>query len=146
MTLVKFANPEKSNGVKPWVDDVFDSIFNDSFISDRMVTRVPAVNVSESSGHYHVELAAPGLKKDDFKISVDKNTLTISVEKNMENMSGDRKYNRREFSYYSFVRSFSLPDTVDYAGIEARYADGILTIDLAKKEEARIQTREIEVR
>ncbi len=145
MTLVKFANPQKSNGVKPWVNDVFDSFFNDSFISDRMVSRVPAVNVSESNGHYRIELAAPGLKKEDFKISVDKNTLSISVEKNAENTSEDRKYNRREFSYFSFVRSFTLPDTVDYAGIEARYNDGILTIELAKKEEARIQTREIQV-
>ncbi|HEY0895249.1 MAG TPA: Hsp20/alpha crystallin family protein [Sphingobacteriaceae bacterium] len=146
MTLVKFANPQKSNAVKPWVNDVFDSFFNDSFISDRMVSRVPAVNVSESNGHYHIELAAPGLKKDDFKISVDKNTLSISVEKSAEAASEDKKYNRREFSYFSFVRSFTLPETVDYAGIEARYNDGILTIELAKKEEARIQTREIQVK
>jgi HSP20 family protein len=145
MALVKFANPEKSNAVKPW-NDVFDSLFNDSFISDRMVSRVPAVNVTESDHQYQIELAAPGLKREDFKISVDKDTLTISVEKNADNMNSGKKYNRREFSYFSFVRSFSLPDTIDYAGIEARYADGILTVELAKKEEARIQTREIEVK
>ncbi|HEY0897944.1 MAG TPA: Hsp20/alpha crystallin family protein [Sphingobacteriaceae bacterium] len=146
MTLVKFANPQKTNAVKPWVNDVFDTFFNDSFVSDRMVSRVPAVNIAETEGNYQIELAAPGLKKEDFKINVDKNTLSISVEKKTEAVQENKKFNRREFSYSSFVRTFSLPDTIDYSGIDARYTDGILTIELAKKEEAKIQTREIEVK
>lgn len=146
MTLVKFANPQKANAVKPWVNDVFDTFFNDSFVSDRMVSRVPAVNIAETEGNYQIELAAPGLKKEDFKINVDKNTLSITVEKKSEAVQENKKFNRREFSYSSFVRSFSLPDTIDYSGIDARYTDGILTIELAKKEEAKIQTREIEVK
>lgn len=146
MTLVKFANPQKNNGVKPWVNDVFESLFNDNFVSDRMASRVPAVNIGETDGHFHIELAAPGLKKEDFKINLEKNTLSISVEKKSEATEDTKRFTRREFSYSSFVRSFNLPDTVDYSAIEARYSDGILTVDLAKKEEARIQTREIEVK
>ena len=146
MALVKFANPQRSNGMKPWVNDVFDSFFNDSFISDRMISRVPAVNIAETDGKFHIELAAPGLNKQDFKIQVDKNILSISAERKSENKEENKKYNRREYSYSSFVRSFTLPDTVDAAGIEAQYTDGILKIDVAKKEEARFQTREIEVK
>jgi HSP20 family protein len=78
MTLVKF-NKDR-NALMPGVNDIFESIFNDSFFSDRMITRVPAVNISESAENYHIELAAPGLKKQDFKISVDDNVLNISVE------------------------------------------------------------------
>jgi HSP20 family protein len=68
MTLVKFTKPV-NNKLMPGFNDVFDSIFNDTFFSDRMVARVPAVNISESENNYHVELAAPGLKKEDFKLN-----------------------------------------------------------------------------
>ena len=66
MTLVKFNNNKRNNTLLPGVNDVFESIFNDTFFNDRMITRVPAVNISESKNSYQVELAAPGLKKDDF--------------------------------------------------------------------------------
>jgi len=81
MTLVKF-NEGKNRGslVRPGFDDIFESIMNDTFLSDRMVSRVPAVNISETDGHYHIELAAPGLKKDDFKVNLDRDVLTISAE------------------------------------------------------------------
>lgn len=139
MTLVKFNN--RNNALLPGFNDVFESIFNDTFFNDRMVTRVPAVNVSESNDHYHIELAAPGLKKQDFKINVDDYQLTISVEQQAEN--NDRKYNKREYSYSSFVRSFSLPELADQGNIEATYEDGILKIDVAKKEEAKSVSRQI---
>ena len=127
-------------------DGVFDSIFNDTFFSDRMMTRVPAVNISESKDHYHVELTAPGLKKEDFKLSLERNLLSISVEQSQQDQRQDRNYNKKEFSYSSFVRSFTLPGAADENGIEAKYVDGVLCIDIAKKEEAKRQSRQIEIK
>jgi HSP20 family protein len=105
---------------------------------------VPAVNISESLDHYHLELAAPGLKKEDFKLNQERDILSISVEQAQQ--SGDRNYNKREFSYSSFVRSFTLPESADESGIEARYTDGVLCIDIPKREGAKIQTRKIEIK
>jgi HSP20 family protein len=110
-----------------------------------MVSRVPAVNISESEGNYHIELAAPGLKKDDFKISLDKNVLSIAADQESEQKEEKKNYSRREYSYQSFVRSFNLPDSVDQSKIQAAYEKGILKIDVAKREEAKYQTREIEI-
>jgi len=149
MTLVKFSPANgnvKNNGLRNGFDGVFDSIFNDTFFSDRMMARVPAVNISESKDYYHVELAAPGLKKEDFKLSLEKNVLSVSVEKSQQNQEQERNYNKREFSYNSFVRSFTLPDAADENGIEAKYADGVLRVDIAKREEAKIQSRQIEIK
>ncbi|MBE9601383.1 Hsp20/alpha crystallin family protein [Pedobacter sp. MC2016-24] len=148
MTLVKF-NPNgnvKKNGLMTGFDGVFDSIFNDTFFSDRMMARVPAVNISESKDHYHLELAAPGLKKEDFKLSLERNVLSISVERSSEDGAQERNYNKREFSYSSFVRSFTLPDAADENGIEAKYVDGVLCVDIAKREEAKMQSRQIEIK
>jgi len=146
MTLVKFNPERKNNTLLPGFNDVFESFFNDSFFSDRMITRVPAANISETPDHYHVELAAPGLKKDDFKLQLDQNVLTISVEQRSEDTSAEKSYNKREYSYSSFVRSFTLPESADDNSIEAEYADGILKINISKKEEARAVRRQIEVK
>mgnify|MGYP003576128130 CR=1 FL=1 len=146
MTLVKFnPNSNKKSGLMPGFNDVFDSIFNDTFFSDRMISRVPAANISESQDHYHVELAAPGLKKEDFKLSLERDLLSISVETS-QNDSQDRNFNKREFSYSSFVRSFTLPDSADENGIEAKYENGVLCINIPKREEAKIQSRQIEIK
>lgn len=147
MTLVKF-NEGKNRGslVRPGFDDIFESILNDTFLSDRMVSRVPAVNISETNGHYHIELAAPGLKKEDFKVNLDRDLLTISAEHQVENAENDKKYNKREYSYTSFVRSFTLPDSADDEAIEAEYADGVLKINVAKREEARTASRQIAIK
>jgi len=146
MTLVKFANPKRNYGVNPFFNDVFDSLVNDSFLSDKLSSRVPAVNIAETENEFHIELAAPGLKKEDFKISLDKNTLSVSAEKKTESVEEGKKYSKKEYNYNSFVRSFTLPETVDYANIEAEYTDGILKLNVAKKEEAKVQSREIAVK
>jgi len=148
MTLVKF-NPNrdnKKNGLMTGFNDVFDSIFNDTFFSDRLMSRVPAANISESQDHYHVELAAPGLKKEDFKISLERDVLSISAEQSAQNDLQDRSFNKREFSYNSFVRSFTLPDSADDNGIDAKYENGVLCINIPKREEAKIQSRQIEIK
>ena len=146
MALVKFNENRNKGLLDPGLNDIFESFFNDSFFADRMVSRVPAVNIDEAEDEYHIELAAPGLKKDDFKISLDRNFLNISVEKKSEEKENGKKFNKREYNYHSFVRSFSLPDSADDAHIEATYYDGILRINVAKKEEAKMLTREIAVK
>jgi HSP20 family protein len=145
MTLVKFNNGQKS-AVNPWFNDVFDSLINDSFLTERFVNKVPAVNIAETDKDFHIELAVPGLKKEDFKISLDKNVLSVSAEKKTENVDEGKKYSKREYSYNSFVRSFTLPETADQAKIDAEYTDGVLKLNVAKKEEAKVQTREISVK
>ena len=145
MTLVKFNNGLKNNA-NPFFNDVFDSLLNDSFLNNKLVNRIPAVNIAENENEFHIELAVPGLKKDDFKINLEKNILTISAEKKTEDTAETKKYSKREYSYSSFVRSFTLPDSVDHSKIEADYTDGILTLTVAKKEEAKFQSREIAVK
>ena len=145
MTLVKFNN-KANNSLMPGFNDVFDSIFNDTFFNERMVSRVPAVNISESESNYHVELAAPGLKKEDFKLNLERNVLTISVEQSAEQTDTQKNFSKREFSYSSFVRSFTLPESADHGQIEASYLDGVLKIDIAKREEAKVMRRQIEIK
>jgi len=145
MTLVKINNGLKNNA-SPFFSDVFDSILNDSYISDKLVARVPAVNIAETDNAFNIELAIPGLKKEDFKINLDKNILTVSAEKKAENSAETKKYSKHEYSYNSFVRSFTLPDSVDHSKIEADYTDGILTLTVGKREEAKFQSREIAVK
>lgn len=147
MTLVKFSNQGTGNVLTPFISDVLESLLNtDPFVSDRLTSRVPAVNIAETANEYHIELAAPGLKKEDFKINLEKNVLSISAETESEKESEDKRYNRKEYSYNSFVRTFTMPDSADYSNIQAEYADGILKINVAKKEEAKMQSREIAIR
>ena len=115
-------------------------------MNDRFVSKTPAVNIAETENAFEIELAVPGLKKEDFKINLDKNVLSVSAEKKAENVEEGKKYSKREYSYTSFVRSFTLPEVADQAKIEAEYTDGILKLNVAKKEEAKIQTREISVK
>ncbi|HEY4326057.1 MAG TPA: Hsp20/alpha crystallin family protein [Mucilaginibacter sp.] len=146
MTLVKFNSDKKNNALLPGFNDVFDSIFNDTFFNDRMTSRVPAANISETADLYHVELAAPGLKKEDFKLTLDRNILNISVEQRRDNKSEEKNYSKREYSYSSFVRAFTLPESADDNRIVATYIDGILKVDIAKKEEAKLVSRQIEIK
>jgi HSP20 family protein len=146
MTLVKFNNGLKNNARGPFFNDVFDSILNDSFLGDKLVARIPAVNISETENEFQVELAVPGLKKEDLKISLDKNVLTVAAEKKTENVEEGKKFSKREYSYNSFSRSFTLPESADHSKIEADYTDGILTLSITKKEEAKFQSREIAVK
>ena len=97
----------------------------------------PAVNVIESEDAFKIQLAAPGLKKEDFKVNVHENTLTISTEKKEENTETEGNYTRKEFNFSTFKRSFTLPKTVDSEKIVATYNDGVLGLELPKKEEAK---------
>ncbi|MGZ3756770.1 MAG: Hsp20/alpha crystallin family protein [Mucilaginibacter sp.] len=145
MTLVKFNNGHKNQVANPFFNDVY-SLLNDSFFSEKLVNKVPAVNIAETTNEFEVELAVPGLKKEDFKINLDKNVLSISADKKTETVDENKKFSKREYSYQSFTRSFTLPETADHSKIEADYTDGILKLTIAKKEEAKFQSREIAVK
>jgi HSP20 family protein len=146
MTLVKFNNGQRKHTVGPRFIDVFDSIFNEQHANATIALRTPAVNIAESENGFDIELAVPGLKKDDIKINLDKNLLTVSAEAKKEEVAEGKKYNKKEFNFSSFTRTFTLPETVDYTKIEAVYTDGILKLTVAKKEEAKVQAREIAVK
>ena len=145
MTLVKF-NPEKKNSsLLPGFNDIFESVLGDTFFNDRRLSSVPAVNISESNEEYHIELAAPGLKKEDFKVAVERDMLTISTEQRTENNTEGKIYNRREYSYSAFTRSFTLPESANVEQIQAAYTDGVLKLNIPKKEEAKAIARQIEI-
>lgn len=149
MALVKFANGNSNKAFKPVYTDVFDSFFNsDSFLPKSTVVRIPAVNIAENENEFHIELAVPGLKKEDFKINLEQDQLTISAERKSESTEQDesKKYNRLEYNYSSFMRSFTLPESADHSKIEAEYRDGILFVSIARKDEAKIQSKEIVVK
>jgi len=121
-----------------FIDEFFGKDWMDSVFSDQPGISTPAVNVKETDEDYQIEVAAPGLDKKDFKVDLDNNVLTISSEKeHKDEQKEEGKYMRREFSYSSFNRSFSLPDAVDAENIKAKHRDGILLVVIPKREEAR---------
>jgi HSP20 family protein len=97
-------------------------------------TRLPATNITEGDKAYYLEIAAPGLQKDDFNLSVDNQQLTISCQREEKSESKEEQYTRREFNYSSFTRSFVLPESVNSDRIKASYKDGVLKIEIPKKE------------
>jgi len=132
-----------------WIPSVFDDLFNTDWFEDRRTLsrlgkNIPAVNVKETENSFLVEVAAPGKKKEDFKIELNHNLLSISSETKEEHKSEEKeKFTRREFSYSSFKRSFTLPDSIDNSKIKANYENGVLKIELPKREEAKIETNRL---
>lgn len=134
MTLVRTSQPF-SPSFNNWIDAFFSNPAEKNRGNFSTTgTTLPKVNVKETTGAFVLEVAAPGLHKEDFKIEIDHDVLTISSEKKADKEQVNEKYSRREFSYQAFQRAFSLPDTVDTEKIEAAYVDGILTLQLPKKE------------
>jgi HSP20 family protein len=145
MTLVKFNNGHKNNVANPFFSDVY-SLLNDSFLSEKLATIIPAVNIAETTNQFEIELAVPGLNKEDIKISLDKDVLSVSADKKTETVDENKKFSKREYNYNSFSRSFTLPESADHSKIEADYANGVLKLTITKKEEAKFQSREITVK
>ena len=122
----------------------FDRFFNNDLMDWSLSnysstnTSLPAVNVKENDNEFVIEVAAPGMKKEDFRVNFQNNVLTISSERKDEKQEKKDKYTRKEFSYQSFQRSFTVNDnSVDSEKISARYADGILLVTLPKREEVK---------
>ena len=134
-------NGNRLPGMNNWFDDflsrdVFD--WSNTNFSNTGTT-LPAVNIKENENSFEVEVAAPGLKKEDFKVELDNNILTISSEKQEEKEESEgEKYTKREFSYQAFQRSFTIPQRlVEQDKIVAKYKDGVLHLLIPKAEEAK---------
>ncbi len=121
------------------IDDLFNRDLPSVFTSNNFNTgmSLPKVNIKETADAYFVQMAVPGFKKSDFHIDIDNQVLSIATDLEEENEQKEDNYTRREFGYSSFKRSFTLPETVDDSKIKATYKEGILSIHLPKKEEAK---------
>jgi HSP20 family protein len=141
MTLVKTNNPFAKS-----FDGLMNELFNDlPSTFGKTVTGFPPVNIVEKHDHYHLQVAAPGFDKADFNIKLEGETLTISAEKKEEVKVETGKVIRKEFGSKSFKRTFTLDEKIDAASISAKYENGILHIDLPKKEEVKAVTKEINI-
>ena len=145
MSLVRFSNQMPSIFDRFFEGDFFDWSKRNYSLTN---TTLPSVNIKENTDAFTVEVAAPGFDKGDFKLELNHDLLTISSEKQVENETKEgEQFTKREFSYQSFSRSFTLPHTADGDKIEAAYDNGILKVSIPKKEEAKPKpSRTIEIR
>lgn len=137
MSLVRFTKQMPS---------VFDRFFDGDLMdwSNDVNTTLPSVNIKETKDGFEVKVAAPGFDKNDFKLELNHDVLTISSEKQAENETKEgEQYTRREYFYSSFKRSFVLPDSADAEKINAEYKNGILDITIPKKEEAKPKDKRV---
>lgn len=147
MSLIKWRSPsEMMPAIPNWMDNFFR---DDDFFANRWTREmtVPAVNVQETEKEFRLEVAAPGMKKEDFKLEVKEGMLYISAETKEEKEMKEEGYTRKEFNYHSFSRSFWLPENVKSDDIKATYKDGILNLVLPKaKVEKKVPTKLIEIK
>lgn len=140
MTMIRF------NQHLP-LTDLFENLFGNTTrepMHSHEYDCEPLANILEKNNGFELQMAIPGVKKEDVKISLEKNVLSITSEKETEKADESVKYTRREFVYGTFCRSFTLPETVDVEKIKADFRDGILIIELPKKEETKV-SREIKI-
>lgn len=142
-----------------WLPGIFDDVFGNEWVDKSNVT-APAVNILEDENEFRVEVAAPGMTKEDFKVNINEdNELLITMEKREEHREGDEKagndkkqkkgtYLRREFSYSQFQQRLILPDNVEKGKIAAKVEHGVLTIEIPKKKESKTApaARQIEIK
>lgn len=115
-----------------WMNKFFKTDFPDTW-GNKFIDTVPSVNISEGTDNYKVEMAAPGLNKDNIKVNMDDRVLTISYESKDEKKTGDKNYTKREYNYTSFTRSFELPENADENKVDAKYEHGELLLTIPKK-------------
>ena len=146
MAIIKW-NRENDN--LPVFSNLWDNFLNrdlDDFYFNSNMLRTPSVNIVEGKEDFTIEVAAPGLLKKDFNVNIDHDFLTIEAKKESKSESTNERYTRKEFSFNSFRRSFTLPESIVQEKIDAKYEDGILRIVLPKKEEAKVKpSREIAI-
>ena len=142
MTTLKFNQPTLKT-----LDSFLDNLLSDLPVSNSNNSiNFPAVNICETNDNYELEFNVPGRKKEDFKITVDKNILTVSFEKTEEQKEEKKQFIKREFVTQSFKRSFTLDEKIDAEKIDAKYESGILMLTLPKKEELKVVPKEISVK
>lgn len=131
----------------PWRDFFDIDSFFPTGLARRSMSSLPAVNISEDNQCYCIDVVAPGFKKDDFKLNVEDDMLTISAEAKSETTDQDnnKQYSRREYSHSSFTRSFRLPENVKDEEISAEFSDGILKLNIPKREPKAKTSKEIPI-
>jgi HSP20 family protein len=144
MTVVRYKN--RLNG-----ESAFNNLLSDFFapmpsLYRDEVRHTAPVNIRETEKEYLLDVVAPGLKKEDFQISLEKNLLTISVEKKEEPVNEGEKLIRSEYKHSAFKRSFTITEKVDAEAISAQYVNGVLTLNLPKKEEVKPATKQISIK
>ncbi len=143
MTLVKTRN-NNHDVMYPTFSNLVENFFGDLAKTNGDFFRsVPAVNISESKDDFRFEIAAPGMNKDDFEINIDNNVLSISASKEHNQEESEKNFTRREFSYTSFKRAFTLPSSVNVDKVEASYENGLLKLIVPKREE--VKPRQIKI-
>ena len=135
MSLIKY-NKLPGSTTSNFFDDFFNNGISGIFGADFAVSQ-PAVNIIEDNGGFRLEVAAPGLEKENFDISVEKDHLVITANVEKEEKEDTLRYNRREFNFEKFSRSFRLPKIIDRAEIKANYENGVLKVYLPKLEEVK---------
>lgn len=149
MTLIKWNKPsnglEKRNQFVPSVEDFFSEFFNTGLIQNERAGFVPSANITENEDSYRIELNAPGFEKDDFNIQILNEVLTITGQHKEEKTKEENNYLRKEYNYGSFSRSFKLDDLINEENIVAKYANGILKLELPKNKLQIKPTKKIKV-
>ena len=145
MTLVKVNNSALSRPFSNLFDELINELPSFGRTWNGSGLEFPPVNIHETPEAFHLELSVPGRNKEDFKLNVENNLLTISYEKKEETKSEDYKTIRREFSFKGFARSFNLDEQVDSAKIQAKYENGLLKILLPKKAEVKEAIKQISI-
>lgn len=147
MTLVRFNNKPQTKYFNNLMDDFFStmpSLFRDDFSRPALKQTVP-VNVKEDEQGYSLEVVAPGFAKEDFKIDLEQNILTISAEKKEETENANEKQLRKEYRFQSFKRSFTIDESIDAERISAKNVNGVLTLNLPKKEVVKEAAKQITI-
>ena len=146
MTQVRFNRKPFDRSFNNLVDDLFTDfpVLFKNDANQQWKGFVP-VNIVEAEKSYQLEVVAPGFEKTDFKVSLEQDVLTVSAEKKEEVKEDNKKQIRKEYQYKSFKRSFTLDEKIDAASIEAQYVNGVLTLNLPKKQEVKPSVKEISV-
>ncbi|MEJ6980391.1 Hsp20/alpha crystallin family protein [Pedobacter sp. P351] len=136
----------KSSGM-PSIRSLMEDFWTSENLLDRAFRRdvLPAVNIKENEGNFEIEVAAPGFQKQDFKVDIQNGVLNISAETSEESTEDKDNYTRKEFSYSSFNRSFSLPKNIKEENVQARYENGVLKLKLEKSQKDEPQKKSISI-
>lgn len=141
MSLVRW-NPAVAPMFKSWVEDFFGDM---KLFPGDGVSLVPAVNIRETDAQFVVEMAVPGMKKEDFDVQIKDGMLLISSEHKEEKEEKKDNFTRKEFNFSSFSRSFRLPENIRPEAIKATYKEGLLLIELPKLEKAKADVKKVEI-
>jgi HSP20 family protein len=147
MTLVNLKHKPANGSFNNLMEDFFQgfpSVLKSDFGSD-VFKQNPPVNIKENEENYLLEVIVPGFKKEDFKINLEKDILTVSADKKSENEGKTEKHLRNEYKHQSFKHSFTIDDKVNAETIDAKYVNGILTLNLPKKQEVKPTTKQINI-